>query len=189
MTAGVAGLARARPLSSPALLPRSETLSPASFPSLPPSRVPAGIGGRVPGVPLLWPLTPPSRREAASHSQPGDQGAGGRGVVLPSAARSPVGTGGSAPPASPSELVALLVRLRSPSSQMLQPLCSLPEGEVGSVLGVGPGARPATPAGGLARDPLLGGGDWLGCPSLHGRRSRGACGEQSQPGGQGCRRP
>lgn len=39
---------------------------------------------------------------------------------------------------------------------MLQPLCSLPEGEVGSVLGGGPGARPAMPAGGLARGPLLG---------------------------------
>lgn len=69
---------------------------------------------------------------------------------------------------------------------MLQPLCSLPEGEVGSVLGGGPGARLATPAGGLARGPSPGGGDRVGCPSLCGRRSRGGLwGEQSQPGVRG----
>lgn len=69
---------------------------------------------------------------------------------------------------------------------MLQPLCSLPEGEVGSVLGGGPGARLATPAGGLARGPSPGGGDRLGSPSLCGRRSRrGLWGEQSQPGVRG----
>lgn len=101
------------------------------FPFLPPESCARwDAGGRVLGGTLLWPLTPPSRREAASPLPAwGTWGQAGEEVVLPSAARSPCRDRWICTPASPSELVFLLVRLRSlRASQMLQPLCSLPGG-------------------------------------------------------------
>lgn len=103
--------------------------------------------------------------------------------MLPEA---PVGTGGSAPPASRSELIALLVRLRSPSLPDAPAALFPTRGGGGQRPGRGARRQASHACRRPGEGPSPGGGDRLGCPSLRGRRSRGDLwGEQSQPGVRG----
>lgn len=188
--AGVTGLAQARPLSSPALLPHLRDPEP-SLPSLPApescARWDRWAGAR--GYPAL--ATHPALRKGPGFPTPSleDLGAGGLGGALAQCCPKPWCPCRDRRICTPN--IALRAHCSLGDTQISEPRrCSsrsvhYPRGRW-AVLGGGPGARLATPAGGLARGPSPGGGDRLGSPSLCGRRSRrGLWGEQSQPGVRG----
>lgn len=164
----------------PALLPRLRDPEP-SLPSLPApkscARWDGWAGAR--GYPAL--ASHPALQKGSGFPTPSLEvlGAGGPGVVSPSAAQSPgapVGMGGSAPPASRSELITLLVRPRSQSR--LDALAALFPTRGGGGQRPGRGARrqAGPPCRRPGKGPSLGGGDWPGCPGLCGRRSWGVPG-------------
>ena len=153
-----AGMGKASEL--PALLPRLRDPEP-SLPSLPAPESCArwdGWGGAR-GYPAL--ASHPALQKGSGFPSPSLEvlGAGRRGAVLPSAAQSPgapVGMGGSAPPASRSELITLLVRPGSQSHPDAPAALFPTRGGGGQRPGRGARRQAGPPAGGLARGPVLG---------------------------------